>query len=93
MNLILLTGPENLKTGKNNHFCSLTLSRGYIDEKNRKRQISEIYHNRSTALERSVINHWGWGGVLKPVLRARNLAPSVAVVHENTSYSVRVKDF
>ena len=37
-----------------------------------------INHNRSTTLERSVINYWG--GV-KPVLRALNLALGSAVVH------------
>ena len=36
-------------------------------------------HNRSTALERSVINHWE----LKPVLRAHNLVLGSAVVHEH----------
>ena len=35
-------------------------------------QVTVRNHNRSTALERSVLKYWGWG--LKPVLRVPNLA-------------------
>ena len=37
-------------------------------------QVTLRNHNRSIALERSVLKYWGGGGGLKPVLRIPNLA-------------------
>ena len=55
-------------------------------------QVTVRNHNRSTALERSVLKYWGGG--LKPVLRVPNLALSFCHGSKHiVSYSVRVKVF
>ena len=54
-------------------------------------QVTVRNHNRSTALERSVLKYWrGWVGALKPVLRVPILAFSFG---HGSKYTVRVKVF
>ena len=56
-------------------------------------QVTVRNHNRSTALERSVLKYWGGGG-LNPVLRVPNLALSFYYGSKHVvSCSVRVKVF
>ena len=52
--------------------------------------VEEINHNRSTALERSVINYCGF---LNGFYVRTTLALCSAVVHTHVSSSVRLKDF
>ena len=56
---------------------------------NRKRTTLtiRINHNKSIALERSVINYWG----LKSVLRCSNLALGSAVVHIRGLFKINVE--